>query len=122
MIKGIGSDMIETERVRKACENERFITRNFTEDEIEMFKSKGNKIETIAANFAMKEAIVKALGTGFRGINLIDIEILRNELGKPVVTLNESLLKSMNKYEMTSMHVSCSHVKDYALGYAIAES
>lgn len=121
MIKGIGSDIIEIDRVKDACENERFLTRNFTACELEMFKTRGNRAETIAANFAMKEAVVKALGTGFRGLNLVDIEVLRDDLGKPIVTLNESIKTVMNKYGITAVHVSCSHAKAYAVGYAIAE-
>ncbi len=59
----------------------------FTDREIEYFNSKNFKVESIAGNFAAKEAISKSVGTGIRVFNFKDIEVLRNEMGKPIVKL-----------------------------------
>ncbi|MGL5970494.1 MAG: holo-ACP synthase, partial [Cetobacterium sp.] len=75
---------------------------------------KGGKAESYAGRFSAKEAISKALGTGVRGFNLVDIEILNNSLGKPEVTLLGELKKRDIKVE-----VSISHCKTYATAVAI---
>ena len=72
MIIGIGNDIIEIDRVRKACEKQTFLTRCFSAREIECFK---DKPLSLAGNYAVKEAVVKAFGTGFRGINPNEIEV-----------------------------------------------
>ena len=92
MIIGIGTDIIEIERIEIAVKRTKgFINKLFTENEINIFESRGFKSEVIAGNFAAKEAVSKALGTGFRGFGVKDIEILRDELGKPVVNLNSNV-------------------------------
>lgn len=122
MIIGIGTDIIEINRIEKAIEkNERFLTKNFTELELELFKNRNYSNETIAGNFASKEAISKCFGTGFRGFSLKDIEVLRDSLGKPVVNLSKNLKEQMklNKYKI---HLSISHNKTNAIAYAILEN
>ncbi len=114
-IIGIGNDIIEVERVRKAIEStEGFLNKIFTEDEVAYFKNKKMNYETIAGNFCTKEAVVKALGTGFINIDPIDIEILRNQNGKPIV----KFLK--NGYNNIKVNVSISHIKEYATAVALA--
>jgi holo-[acyl-carrier protein] synthase len=72
-----------------------------------------------AGRFAAKEAIVKALGTGFRdGIGWLDIEILNNHQGKPVVKLSARLKEQFNS---PNIHLSISHGRDYATAFAICE-
>ncbi len=84
----IGVDIIEIDRIRKAVDkNNRFLEKIFTDREIEYFNSKNFKVESIAGNFAAKEAISKSVGTGIRVFNFKDIEVLRNEMGKPIVKL-----------------------------------
>ena len=79
MIIGIGTDIIEIERIEIAVKRTKgFINKLFTENEINIFESRGFKSEVIAGNFAAKEAVSKALGTGFRGFGVKDIEILRD--------------------------------------------
>ena len=66
-ILDIGVDIVEIDRIKEALtKNERFLNKLFTKNEIEYFKSKNFKVETIAGNFAAKEAISKAIGTGIR--------------------------------------------------------
>lgn len=81
MILGIGVDSIEISRVVKAMEKEHFVHRIFTEKEraeMEHAKRRG------ASDFAGKEAVVKAFGTGFAGIDACEVEILRRESGRPL--------------------------------------
>ena len=84
MIVGIGTDLIEIARIEKACRKQAFLSRIYTEEECRLA---GGSISRLAGNFAVKEAVSKALGTGFRAFMPIDIEVLRNELGKPYVNL-----------------------------------
>ena len=98
MIIGIGVDIIEIERVRQAIQNNKnFLSKLFTEKEIDYFISRKMNSEVIAGNFAAKEAVSKALGTGIRGFSFKDIEILRNELGKPEVILHNGAKLIGNK-------------------------
>ena len=121
MIIGIGTDIIEINRIEKVIKRtSSFIEKSFTNNEIEYFKLKGLKGNVIAGNFAAKEAISKAIGTGFRGFGLKDIEVLRDELGKPVVNLSDKIYKLLDIKEF-NMHVSISHSKENAIAYAVME-
>ena len=77
--------VIQSKQKELLDKNPRFLEKMFTSKEIEYFESKSFKAETIAGNFAAKEAISKSIGTGIRKFNLRDIEVLRDELGKPIV-------------------------------------
>jgi len=121
MIIGIGTDIIEISRIEKAMNRtSSFIERSFTDSEIQYFKSKGLKGNVVAGNFAAKEAISKAMGTGFRSFGLKDIEVLRDELGKPVVNLSEKIYRLLDVKKLT-IHVSISHNKENAIAYAVME-
>lgn len=116
----IGIDIIEIERIKQAInKNPRFLNKMFTDNEIEYFKLNGFRYESIAGNFAAKEAISKALGTGIRNFKFKDIEILRNELGKPIVKTYNNLNSICIKYNVTDIKVSISHCKDYAVANAV---
>lgn len=118
MITGIGVDIIEIDRVLKACESERFMSKNFTVDEINLIHSDPKKA---ADNFAVKEAVSKMFGTGFRGFGLIEIEVLRDELGKPYVKLHGRAEKLAKEQGVTNIFVSISNTKDLANAYVIGE-
>lgn len=121
MIKGIGTDIIEIDRVEKAINRtEGFLNRYFTLKEIEMFERKNFSPQTIAGNFSAKESISKALGTGVRGFSLRDIEILRDELGKPIVNLSEKMKSNLNISDI-NIHLSISHDKSKAISFAVLE-
>ena len=121
MIIGIGTDIIEIKRIEKVINRTHsFIKKSFTNNEIEYFKSKGLKGNVIAGNFAAKEAISKAIGTGFRGFGLKDIEVLRDELGKPIVKLSDKIYELLDVKEF-NIHISISHSKDNAIAYAVME-
>lgn len=119
MITGIGVDLIEVSRVIQACEKESFLNRYFTPREIALIKQ-NPKIS--ADNFAVKEAVAKMLGTGFRGFAPIDIEVLRNELGKPYAILHGEAEKLAKQQGITMIHVSISNTKEYANAFVIGEA
>lgn len=120
MIIGIGTDIIEIDRIEKAINrNNGFLDKVFTAREIEMFKERNMRAEVIAGNFAAKEAVSKALGTGFRGFSLLDIEILRDQLGKPIVYLSDDMKKIINANHR--INVSISHNRTSAIAFVVLE-
>lgn len=125
MILGIGVDIIEIERVKQAIQNNKgFLKKIFTEKEIEYFNKRKMNSEVIAGNFAAKEAVSKALGTGIRGFSFRDIEIVRNDLGKPEVILyNRAKLISENLAKNNSIRInlSISHNNSNAIAYSVLE-
>ena len=121
MIRGIGTDIIEIQRISKAIErNSNFIKKVFTENEQQYFKTWNNNKHTIAGIFAAKEAVSKALGTGIRGFGLRDIEILHDNLNKPLVNLNLKVIEK-NNLKKYKFHLSISHSNDNAIAFAVLE-
>lgn len=119
-ILGIGIDIIEIDRIEKVLKRTpRFLERNFTEKEIEYFKENNFRSESIAGNFVAKEAISKAIGTGIRGFNLKDIEVLRDHLGKPIVNTYNNLKEICIKYSVKEIKVSISHSENYAVANSL---
>lgn len=119
-IYGIGIDIVEVQRIKKAIDkNKNFLTRVFNEEEIKMFEEKKYNILTIAGNFAAKEAFSKAIGTGIRNFNFNDIIVLRNELGKPYIKINKNLKNICNDFRVQNIMVSISHSKNYAVANCI---
>ena len=83
-ILGIGVDIIQNIRIKSLIKNKSFINRIFGKKEIKLLRKSKNKINFFAKRFAAKEAFSKAIGTGFRNdLNLKDIEILNDKMGKP---------------------------------------
>ncbi len=120
MIFGIGTDIIEIQRIEKAAHLDGFLKKIFTENEINFFKHK--KSESIAGNFAAKEAFSKALGSGFRGFSPIDIEVLREKNGKPEIILHDNAKKIADDFGIKNIFISISHCKDYAMATVILEA
>lgn len=117
-IIGIGTDIVETERVLKYCEKERFLKKYYTEAERQLIEKRKSRAAT---NFAGKEAVVKAFGTGFLNCMPGDIEILRDEHGKPYVNLLEKAEKIAEGKGITKIHISLSDTDTLATAYVIAE-
>lgn len=92
----------------------------FQKNELEELKKKNYKSESIAGNFAAKEAVVKSVGTGLRGFNVKDIEILRDNLNKPVVVASGNFKIFLDENNIKDIKVSISHSKSYATAIAIA--
>ncbi|MFI3170866.1 MAG: holo-ACP synthase [Eubacteriales bacterium] len=118
MIVGIGTDLIEIERVRKACQKQAFYTRCFSVREQELIKENMSKA---AGNWAVKESIGKCFGTGISGFQLNEIEVLRDKKGKPYVELYGSAQNLCAQLEIDTIHVSITNTEDYAIAYVIAE-
>lgn len=119
MILGIGNDIIEIERIKGVIDRypKRFLDRVFSSKEQEYCLKRKEPALHFAGRFAAKEAIVKALGTGFsKGLNWLDIEILPNEKGKPEVFLSPSASKFLGE---PALMVSISHCRLYATAFAI---
>lgn len=104
---------------RESDKQKGFIDRIFTTDEIIYFKEKSFNKFTIAGAFAAKEAISKVLGTGIRGFNWTDIEIKRDELGCPMVTLFNNAQGIATEKGITNIEISISHCREYAIANAI---
>lgn len=121
MIIGIGTDIIEIARIEKSMKAEAFMHKAFTEMEKVYFEKRQHKAETIAGVFAAKEAVSKALGTGFRTIAVRDIEITPNTLGKPEVTLYDGAKQLAAQLGIHKIHVTISHCKEYAVAYVVVE-
>ncbi|MGN0382681.1 MAG: holo-ACP synthase [Eubacterium sp.] len=118
MIIGIGNDMIEIERVKKACEKEAFLSRYYTTAEIELCRQSPRRA---AGNFAVKEAVSKCFGTGFRGFAMREIEVLRDELGAPYVNLYGNAKNKATEMNIAKIYVSITNTDEYAVAMAVAE-
>lgn len=122
MIIGIGVDIVEIRRIKEAIsKHANFIDRMFSKNEIEYLKSRNLRPEFVAGRFAAKEAVAKALGTGFSGFEFKDIEIDRTAAGKPLVVLKGKAKLMAQKYGDYKIHISISHGIDNAIAYAVME-
>ena len=124
MILGIGIDIIDIPRVKRIAEEygADFIARLFSEREIAYCKSKKNSEINFAARFAAKEALLKALGTGLRsGIDWKDIEVVRDDYGKPELVLIGKAKKLTDEKGVGIMHLSLSHTAEYAAAVVVLE-
>lgn len=119
MIKGLGNDILEINRIRKTIEKHgpHFYKKLFNKRELEYCLAHKDPATLLAGRFAAKEAIAKAMGTGFGAlISFLDIEILNDELGRPFVECSDSFNEIFN-----SPHIilSISHCKEYANAVAL---
>ena len=116
MVVGIGIDLVEIHRMKKAIERPLFVQRVFTPAEQAYCDSRGRQnAASYAARFAAKEAVMKALGTGLSGGGTWqDVEVLPDEQGKPVMTLSGYFGQLARKMDVTCIHVSLSHAQEYA--------
>ncbi len=122
MILGVGVDIVEIRRIREILDkNNGFLEKIFTANEIEYLKQRNLRPEYVAGRFAAKEAVSKALGTGFRGFSFRDIIIESSTLGKPIVTLKGKAKVIAKKSGNTNIHLSISHGEDSAIAYAVLE-
>lgn len=120
MILGVGADLCQIERIARAMENPRFAQRILTSDEAARLAQlcPERQYERAAGMFAAKEAVAKALGTGFTGFGLRDIEILADELGRPIVRLHG---KAAELAGGAAIHLSISHDGGLAQAFAVIE-
>lgn len=121
MILGVGTDIIEIDRIKNAIDNTPgFLEKVFTEREVEELSKNTLRVESVAGNFAVKEAVSKAVGTGIRGFSFRDIEVFRDELGKPKVRVS-SKIEEVIKSKDYLFNVSISHNKTMAIAFVVLE-
>ena len=119
MLKGLGCDIVEIARMEESLKTEGFAERVFTEMERRRIEQKG--VQTAAGYWAAKEAVAKALGTGFVEYGLKDIEILTDEAGAPQAYLYRGAQARMARLGALSVFVSISHEKGMAMAVAAVE-
>ena len=125
-ILGIGVDIIKNSRIKRLIINKSFIDRSFGKQEIKLSKKEKNKVNYFAKRFAAKESLSKSLGTGFReNLNLKDIEILNDKLGKPYFFVSRKIRNIINKrfkIKRFNLFLSISDEKDYSIAFTILQN
>ena len=113
-----GIDIIEISRVRRVLEQygRRFLERVFTPDEIAYCRERA---PNLAARFAAKEATMKALGTGVRGVGWKDIEVVRQASGAPSIKLHGRCKQRAQRLGVQEIAISLSHSRDYAVASVV---
>src|SRR5258706_4065904 len=125
MIVGLGIDVEEVERVKGAMERqgERFLRRIFTEREQAYCEQFKDKYERYAGRFAVKEAAMKALGTGWsRGVRWVDIEVVRLRGMRPTLELRGEARKIADKLGVRNIAISMTHTPTQAMAQVIFET
>ncbi len=122
MIAGVGTDLIEIGRVRRAIEkNPHFLERVYTEREMAYCRRKADPWQSYAARFAAKEAVAKALGTGLGPVGFKEIEIINAAGGQPQVVLSGKAQQLALERNIQRVHISLSHSEAYAIATAVLE-
>ena len=121
MAQYIGVDIIEIARIKKAIARwgDRFLNRVYTESELKLYQKKPS---SLAARFAAKEAVMKLLGTGKRGIGWREIETLSHPSGKPLVNLYGRAQTRAAKLGVKEVIISLSHSKEHAIAFVTGET
>ena len=123
MIKGIGIDMIEPERMIASMKKKGFRELVFSKREIAYCEKNTKKFEHYAARFAAKEAFFKAIGTGWgKGTAFNEIEIRNNKAGKPEIFFLGQTAATIKEMKLGKISVSLSHIKTMASAVVIIES
>ncbi len=119
---GVGVDIVDVARIRRMLEKypESFAEKNFAPPEIKYCSSKADPAMHYAARFAAKEAMAKALGTGFSGgVTPLSLWVENGASGAPSAHLDKVAMNKMKLLGGRKMLISMSHLKDYAIAYAI---
>ena len=121
-IYGIGTDLCQASRMERCLQRETFLRRVFSPQEQALLGARGGKArwETAAANFAAKEAFLKACGTGLGGFALAEIAVLRRESGAPYYALSGAAAAWAEANRITA-HLSLSHDGGLACAFAVLE-
>lgn len=114
----VGIDIVEIPRVAKVLQKhpERFLRRVFTPEEVAFCRG---RVPELAARFAAKEAVMKALGTGARGLAWREIEILPNRRGKPLVYLHGDARKRAETIGLRGVDISLTHSQEFAIAAVV---
>lgn len=118
-----GIDLVDFPRIEEMVKSHgsRFSDRVFTKAEQEYAKSNKNEMEKLAGRFAAKEAVLKLMGTGWRGkIAWTDIEVINNASGQPEVKLTGEVKKIADKKGIGQISISITHTANFAIASAVA--
>jgi holo-[acyl-carrier protein] synthase len=118
-----GIDLVDFPRIEEMIQRhgERFINRVYTTTEQTYADKNKNRVEKYAGRFAAKEAILKLMGTGWRGkIAWTDIEITNNRSGQPLVKLDGEVKKIADKLGISQISISITHTANFAIASAVA--
>jgi len=124
MIKSIGTDIIELDRVARVHfeHGRRFLQKLFTDEEQAYFARWADPVPRVAGRFAAKEAVMKALGTGWsNGVRWRDIEVARLPSGAPEVRLHGRCREIFESLGASRIHCTITHSRDYAMAVVIFE-
>jgi holo-[acyl-carrier protein] synthase len=122
-VLGIGTDIVECLRIAQIIERhgDIFINRVYTAHEVEYCRGRKLATQHFAGRWAAKEAVMKALGTGWRrGIQWRDIEVRNDSSGKPVVALRAGARDLVESLGISEMWISISHCRSHATAFAVA--
>ena len=122
-IVSVGLDLARIDRFEKvhARHGDRLLERLFTDGERAYCDRRASRMASYAGRFAVKEAVMKALGTGVRGVGWRDIEVLPNRRGKPLVFLYGRGAARAEKIQLRGLEVSMTHSRDYAIASVVGE-
>ncbi len=122
-VLGVGVDLVEVDRIARALSRwgDRFVLRIFTESERLRAGNGPNRVLRLAARFAAKEAVMKALGTGRKGVGWREIEITNDPAGRPRVRLWGRAARVAKRRGIQEVHISLTHGRAYAVAFAVAE-
>ena len=121
MIKGLGVDIVEIDRMREALERRPRMKERIFSDEERAYCDKRSRPEVhYALRFAAKEAVLKALGTGFAGMKFKDVEVVRDPSGRPVPKLSGRAAEVAEELGVLEMHLSLSYTHTTAVASAVA--
>lgn len=122
MVIGIGTDIVEIERISDVLnrQGDKFVERILTESEQEQYQQSHQKAAFLAKRFAVKEAVAKALGTGIgHGVSFQDMVITNDVKGAPQISLSGGAAKMLAKKEGSVVLISIADERDYAIAYAV---
>jgi holo-[acyl-carrier protein] synthase len=125
MIVGVGIDVAEVKRIQAVIESqeERFLRRVYTPEEVTYCEQFKNKFERYAGRFAAKEAAMKALGTGWsRGVRWVDVEVVRQRGGRPTIALKGTARKIADTLGVKHIALSITHTAEQAFAQVIFEN
>ena len=121
MIIGIGVDVVDLARFERATSRTPGVLTRLFADSEQWDGDARRSLSSLAARFAAKEAVMKALGTGVRGVGWRDIEVLPNRRGKPLVFLYGRGAARAEQIEMRALEVSLTHSNDFAIASVVGE-
>jgi holo-[acyl-carrier protein] synthase len=122
-VVGIGTDIVECLRIAQMIERhgDLFINRVYTPEEIKYCRSRKQSTQHYAGRWAAKEAVLKALGTGWRrGIGWRDVEVVSSNQGQPAIHLRGGAREAARKAGVGDVLISISHCRSHATAYAMA--